>query len=93
MRAHGAYRIRSSLDFLVQAVRRNAWPIVGIDLRPIEGIFAFHAVVVVGISSDQVVVHDPLYQAGTRSVGQVAFITAWTAADREVVIIGGITRI
>lgn len=71
----------------MQSIQRHAWPIVGIDLRPIEGIFAFHVVVVVGITSDQIMVHDPLYPAGPRSIGQLAFKAAWNAADREVLII------
>lgn len=81
------YQIERDLDDLVHAVQRHAWPIVGIDLRPIDGIFAFHAVVVSSITSDHVIVHDPLHQAGPRSIGQLAFKAAWNAADREVLII------
>lgn len=81
------YQIERDLDDVVEAVQRHDWPIVGIDLRPIEGIFAFHAVVVASITGDRVIVHDPLYQAGPRSIGQLAFKAAWNAADREVLII------
>jgi uncharacterized protein YvpB len=72
---------------MAEAVRAGAFPIAGIDLRPIDGIFAFHAVVVVNTSTDQVVVHDPLHDGGPRSIGISAFETAWSAADREAVII------
>ncbi len=36
---------------------------------------------------DQVVVHDPLHDEGPRSIGISAFEAAWSAADRETVII------
>ena len=75
------------LDDLADAVRVGVFPIVGIDLRPVDGIFAFHAVVVVNISTDQVVVHDPLHDEGPRSLGISAFEAAWSAADREAVVI------
>lgn len=75
------------LDDLMHAGQRHAYPIAGIDLCPVEGIFAFHAVVVINITTDQVVVHDPLYEAGPRSIGQLTFKAAWNAAEREAVII------
>jgi ABC-type bacteriocin/lantibiotic exporter with double-glycine peptidase domain len=55
-----AYELEWSLDDLVDAVRAGTNPVVGIDLRPVEGIFACHAVVIVGISDQHVLVHDPL---------------------------------
>ncbi len=75
------------LDDLADAVHADAFPIVGIDLRPVDGTFAFHAVVIVNISTDQVVVHDPLHDEGPRPIGISAFEAAWSAADREAVII------
>ena len=74
------------LDDLADAVHADAFPIVGIDLRPVDGTFAFHAVVI-NISTDQVVVHDPLHDEGPRPIGISAFEAAWSAADREAVII------
>ena len=38
-------------------------------------------------STDQVVVHDPLHDEGPRSIGISVFEAAWSAADRETVII------
>jgi ABC-type bacteriocin/lantibiotic exporter with double-glycine peptidase domain len=81
------YRIGWVLEDLIEAVQRDVSPIIGIDLRPVEGIFAFHAVVVSDIASDQIVVHDPLYQQGPRSIGLATFETAWHSADSEAVII------
>ena len=81
------HQLDCGLDDLDDAVRAGVFPIVGIDLRPVDGIFAFHAVVVVNISTDQVVVHDPLHDEGPRSIGISVFEAAWSAADRETVII------
>jgi len=81
------HQVDWGLDDLADAVRAGSFPIVGIDLRPVDGTFAFHAVVAVNISTDQVVVHDPLHDEGPRSIGISAFEAAWSAADRETVII------
>jgi ABC-type bacteriocin/lantibiotic exporter with double-glycine peptidase domain len=81
------YHLDWSRDDLSAAVRHEAFPIVGLDLRPIEGLFAFHAVIVVGLKSDQVVLHDPRYSNGAQLVGLPAFEMAWNNVDREAVII------
>jgi len=73
--------------YLVGAVRVGTNPIVGIDLRPVEGIFAYHAVVVVGITPEQVLVHDPRHRKGPSSIGLNTFQAPWKAADREAAII------
>ena len=66
------HQLDSGLDDLADAVRAGVFPIVGIDLRPVDGIFAFYSVVV-NISTDQVVVHDPLHDEGPRRIGISAF--------------------
>lgn len=73
------------LDDLSDCIRAETHPIVAVDLRPIDGVFAFHAVV--GIEQNQLLVHDPLYQSGLRSIGLSAFETGWASADREAVLI------
>jgi uncharacterized protein YvpB len=72
---------------LIDAARLGTNPIVGLDLRMVDGIFAFHAVVIVGVAAEQVRVHDPRYPKGPRSIGRNAFEAAWRAADREAVVI------
>lgn len=67
------YQIDWGLEDLTDVVRSGGWPIVAIDLRPVEGVFAFHAVVVVEITRDQMLVHDPLHVAGPRPIGQATF--------------------
>ena len=56
-----------SMDDVGEFLRRSTYPIVGIDLRPIDGVFAFHAVVLLSVSGGGVVVHDP--NQGTRTIG------------------------
>jgi hypothetical protein len=81
------YHLDWSRDDLNDAVRRETFPIVGLDLRPIEGIFAFHAVIVAGLKSDQVILHDPRYSNGAQLIGLPAFEMAWNNVDREAVVI------
>ena len=81
------YQIDWSLEDLTDVVLSGGWPIVAIDLRPVEGIFAFHSVVVADITSDQMLVHDPLHVVGPRSIGRSTFEIAWNSAQREAVVI------
>ncbi len=53
------YHTDWSIDDLADATHQSIFPIVGIDLRYIEGLFAFHAVVVAHVTREQIVVHDP----------------------------------
>lgn len=75
------------IDDLSDLVRDGAHPIVAVDLRPIDGVFAFHAVVVVGTRSDRLLVHDPRDQSGFSSIGLSGFEAGWSGADREAVVI------
>lgn len=81
------YHLDWNRDDLSDAVRCEAFPIVGLDLRLIEGIFAFHAVIVAGLKSDQVILHDPRYSNGAQLVGLLALEMAWNHVDREAVVI------
>jgi ABC-type bacteriocin/lantibiotic exporter with double-glycine peptidase domain len=75
------------LDDLIDLVRAGVFPIVALDLRLVEGRDAYHAAVVVDITSDQLVVHDPLQEKDPRTISRSTFDAAWRAADREAVII------
>jgi len=77
------YNTDWSIDDLADATRQSIFPIVGIDLRYIEGLFAFHAVVVAHVTREQIVVHDPLHVQNPRPIGLPAFAEAWESADRE----------
>ena len=83
------YHIDWNLDDLREALDRSTFPIVGIDLRPVEGMFGFHAVVVLSVSSSSVVVLDPLPNQGTRTIGLAAFEMAWIEAEGEALTISG----
>ena len=85
------YHIDWNPDDLKNAIRKSIFPIAGIDLRPIEGQFAFHAVVVSKISRDYIVVLDPLYKKGNRKIGMAAFEAGWINAEREAVTITVLT--
>lgn len=77
------YPIDWGLDDLAEATRQSVFPIVGIDLRHIEGLFAFHSVVVSKVTSEHLVVHDPLYPNSARHIGLQTFLEAWEGADKE----------
>ncbi|MGH9850049.1 MAG: hypothetical protein ACREBD_09325, partial [Blastocatellia bacterium] len=81
------YHTDWSIDDLSDAVRRAAFPIVGVDMRYIDGLFAFHAVVAANIVSDRMVVHDPLNAQNPRVISLQAFEEAWESADRECITI------
>jgi ABC-type bacteriocin/lantibiotic exporter with double-glycine peptidase domain len=76
-----------SVDDLRDEVRQSNYPIVGVDLRPIDGRFAYHAVVIVKIESDKVSVHDPEPGRGMRELKLATFLSAWKQAGREVLMI------
>ena len=81
------YHTDLSIDDLADAVRRSVFPIVGIDLRFVEGLFAFHAVVIADVMSGHVVVHDPRDSQSPRSISLQTFEEAWESADRECLVI------
>lgn len=76
-----------SIDDLRDETRQSNYPIVGIDLRPIDGRFAYHAVVVVNLESNKVIVHDPEPGRGVRELNPATFIAAWKGANQQVLMI------
>jgi hypothetical protein len=81
------YHTDWGIDDLTDAVRRSAFPIVGIDLRFVEGLFAFHAVVIADVMSGDVVIHDPRDSQSPRNISLQTFEDAWESADRECLVI------
>jgi ABC-type bacteriocin/lantibiotic exporter with double-glycine peptidase domain len=81
------YHTDWSIDDLTDAVRQSIFPIVGIDLRFVEGAFAFHAVVVADVMSGHVIVHDPWNSQSPQSISLQTFEDAWESADRECLVI------
>ncbi len=75
------------LDDLRDETRRSNYPIVGIDLRPIDGRFAYHAVVIAKIESNKITVHDPEPGKGLREMNTATFMAAWKGAGQQVLLI------
>lgn len=71
------YHTDWGIDDLSDAARQSLFPIVGVDLRYIEG------VVIARVANELIVVHDPLYAQSPREIGLQAFAEAWEGADRE----------
>ncbi len=81
------YHTDWSIDDLTEAVRRSVFPIVGVDLRFVDGLFAFHALVIADVMSDQLIVHDPRNAHSPRNISLQTFEEAWESADRECLVI------
>lgn len=76
-----------NLDDLTAAVRQSVFPIVGVDLRFVDGLFAFHALVITDVTSEQVLVHDPRHAVSPQTISLPAFEDAWERADRECLVL------
>jgi hypothetical protein len=76
-----------SLDDLRDAPRDGLYPIVGIERRLLGYLGAFHAIVLVEISSAAITTLDPFDGPGPRSYGLPAFEMAWETAGREALVI------
>ena len=64
-----------TLEELKTVVRSGHCPIVFVDLNPIDGLDAIHAMVVVDVSEQEIVVLDPLQ--GERRLPVYVFTAAW----------------
>ncbi len=74
-----------SLVDLRDAVRESLYPIVGVNLRRLRGIWSPHAQVVVEITSTQVRIHDPLL--GRLRLAPLTFEGAWADADYLTILV------
>jgi ABC-type bacteriocin/lantibiotic exporter with double-glycine peptidase domain len=76
-----------NLDDLRDALRAGYYPIVGVERHLLGYSRAFHAVVLVEITSTAISVLDPLDGPELRHYGEAAFVSAWEMAGREVLVI------
>ncbi|MFN7944241.1 MAG: hypothetical protein U0Z53_02595 [Blastocatellia bacterium] len=76
-----------NLTDLRDAVREGFYPIVGVERRLLGYPRAFHAVVVLQITSATADVLDPLDGPALRRYGLTAFTEAWELAGREALVI------
>ena len=68
-------------------MRTGQYPIVGVERHLLGYPRAFHAIVIVQITSTTVEVLDPLDGPAPRQYGLAAFTEAWELAGREVLLI------
>lgn len=68
---------RLTLGQLASLVADGLYPYVEVNMLPIDGVRAPHALVVLAISPDSVTVYDP--HSGEREIPVAAFIEAWRA--------------
>ena len=76
-----------NLDDLRDTLRAGYHPIVGVERHLLGYSRAFHAVVLVEVTSAAVTVLDPLDGPEPRDYGVAAFVSAWEVAGREVLVI------
>ena len=76
-----------SLDDLRDALRKGQHPIVGVERHLLGYPGAFHAIVLIEVTSATVAALDPLDGPEPRSYGLPAFEAAWETAGREVLVI------
>ena len=74
-------------DDLRDELRAGRYPVVGVSLRPLDGRFAFHAVVIIKIEATKIIVYDPEPGKGLRELSSQSFLMAWEAAGRQVLIL------
>jgi hypothetical protein len=91
--ADAAWHEAWNLDDLRDAVRQGRHPIVGVERQPLGYPRAFHALVVVSVTSATVTVLDPLDGPEPRDYGSAAFMLAWELAGREALVIATSPRL
>jgi|SRR5205085_765899 len=74
-----------SPDELQTLVANNKYPIVFVDMYPIDGVHGPHALVVVGLREADVSVYDPL--AGERFLPRAIFDIAWSLRHNLAIIV------
>jgi hypothetical protein len=70
---------------LRDCIREGIYPIVGVNLRRLRGIWSPHAQVVVEITSDLMRIHDPLL--GRLRLKPQTFEAAWADADYLTILV------
>jgi predicted double-glycine peptidase len=70
---------------LRDSIRDGVYPIVGVNLRRLRGVWSPHAQVVVEITSDLVRLHDPLL--GRLRLKPQTFEAAWADADYLAILV------
>lgn len=74
-----------TLAELQNLVAAGHYPIVFVDLNPLDGVEAIHALVVTAFAEESVVVLDPL--VGERTLSLQSFTTAWALRHRLAILV------
>ena len=74
-----------SLDELAAQARRGLFPIVFVNMLPIDGITDGYALVVVRIDQTDIAVYDPL--RGERHLPRATFVSAWAMMHNLTILI------
>ena len=85
--ATAEWHVDWNLTDLRDAVRAGHYPIVGVERHLLGYPRAFHAVVVVQITSTAIEALDPLDGPAPRQYSVAAFTQAWDLAGREALLI------
>ncbi len=75
------------IDDLRDALRRNRYPIIGVERHPLGHPSASHAIVAVQVTGQHVQALDPLDGPRPQRYGVRTFELAWQLAGRDVLII------
>lgn len=73
------------LEELATLVEGGSFPIVFVSLKPIDGVRGTHALVVMSIGEQDIIVYDPL--RGERALSKQTFSTAWAQRHNLTIII------
>lgn len=74
-----------SFDELVSQVEGALFPIVFVNLLPIDGIREAHAIVVIAANSSSITVYDP--SKSERILPVSTFVTAWTMMNNLAILV------
>jgi ABC-type bacteriocin/lantibiotic exporter with double-glycine peptidase domain len=82
----GTAKYNLSLDELRTVVNDGAYPIVFVNLNPINGVDESHALIVLEFSASSLLVCDP--EAGQRTLVLQAFAAAWALRRNLTILVG-----
>lgn len=82
---NGTAKHTLSLPEIENLLSRGHYPVVLVDLRPIDGIRSTHAMVVIGMTASAVNVYDPA--RGERVISRRSFLAAWTIQNNLAIIV------
>ncbi len=74
-----------TIDELLAQLEANLYPIVFVNLLPIDGVKVAHAMIIVALAEEMVTVYDPLQ--GERTLSRSTFDTAWAMMHNLTILV------